>query len=187
MQEEIDLYLDECKEKMQKATDHLEEALTHIRAGKASTKLLDGVMVEYYGSMTPLSQVANLSTPDAKTIAIQPWEKQLISEIEKAIINANLGFNPENNGEMIRINIPTLTGERRVELTKQVKKEGEDAKVSLRSIRRDVIDAFKTMKKEGLSEDLEKDAEAEVQKITDDYAKVVDSLVSEKEKEILTV
>lgn len=187
MQEEIELYLDECKEKMEKATNHLAEALTHIRAGKASTKLLDGVMVEYYGSMTPLAQVSNLSTPDAKTIAIQPWEKGLITEIEKAIINSNLGFNPENNGEMIRINIPALTEERRVSLTKQVKQEGEDAKISIRNIRRDIIDTFKQMKKDGLSEDLEKDAEAEVQKITDEYSKISDSLVAEKEGEIMTV
>lgn len=187
MQEEIDLYLEECEEKMQKAANHLAEALTHIRAGKASTKLLDGVMVEYYGSLTPLAQVSNLSTPDAKTIAIQPWEKPLIPEIEKAIMNSNLGFNPENNGETIRINIPALTGERRVELTKQVKQEGEDAKVSIRSVRRDINDAFKSMKKEGLSEDLEKDAEASVQTITDKYSKKIDQLVADKEEEILTV
>lgn len=187
MQEEIGLYLEECEEKMQKTTSYLAEALTHIRAGKASTKLLDGVMVEYYGALTPLAQVSNLSTPDAKTIAIQPWEKPLISAIEKAIMNANLGFNPENNGETIRINIPALTGERRVALTKQVKQEGEDAKVSLRSIRRDINETFKTMKKEGLSEDLEKDAEASVQKITDTYTKKIEVLVEEKEQEIMTV
>ena len=187
MQEEIDLYLEECEEKMKKATSHLAEALTHIRAGKASTKLLDGVMVEYYGSTTPLSQVSNLSTPDAKTIAIQPWEKQLIPEIEKAIMNANLGFNPDNNGETVRINIPALTGERRVILTKQVRQEGEDSKVSIRSIRRDIIDTFKSMLKEGLSEDAEKDAEASVQVTTDNYTKRIDALVEEKEQEILTV
>lgn len=187
MQEEIDLYLEECEEKMQKTTSHLAEALTHIRAGKASTKLLDGVMVEYYGALTPLAQVSNLSTPDAKTIAIQPWEKPLISAIEKAIMNANLGFNPENNGETVRINIPALTGERRVLLTKQVKQEGEDAKVSLRSIRRDIIDTFKTMQKDGLSEDSEKDAEASVQGITVTYSKKIDALVEAKEQEILTV
>jgi len=187
MQEEIDLYLEECEEKMQKTTSHLAEALTHIRAGKASTKLLDGVMVEYYGSLTPLAQVSNLSTPDAKTIAIQAWEKQLIPEIEKAILNANLGFNPENNGETVRINIPALTGERRIELSKQVKQVGEDAKVSLRSIRREINDGLKALKKDGLSEDLEKDAEGSVQKITDNYAKKIDALVEEKEQEILTV
>ncbi len=187
MQEEIQLYLDDSKERMEKVIHYLEEALTHIRAGKANTKLLDGVMVEYYGALTPLAQVSNLSTPDAKTIAIQPWEKQLIQEIEKAIINSNLGFNPENNGEMIRINIPALTEERRVSLSKQVKQEGEDAKVSIRNIRRDANDAFKKMKKEGLSEDLEKDAEAEVQKLTDDFSKNIDALISEKEQEIMTV
>lgn len=187
MQEEIDLYLEECEERMQKTTQHLEDALTHIRAGKASTKLLDGVMVEYYGTLTPLAQVSNLSTPDAKTIAIQPWEKPLIPDIEKAIMNANLGFNPENNGEIIRINIPPLTGERRVSLTKQVKNEGEEAKIGIRSVRHDIIDTFKTMKKDGLSEDLEKDAEAEVQKITDKYSKKIDELVDEKEQEIMTI
>lgn len=187
MQEEIDLYLEECNEKMQKTIKHLEEALTHIRAGKANTKLLDGVMVDYYGSLTPLSQVSNLSTPDAKTIAIQPWEKQLIPEIEKAILNANLGFNPDNNGEMVRINIPALTEERRRELTKQVKQEGEDAKVTIRNARRDANDAFKAMKKDGLSEDLEKDASGEVQKITDSFSKQIDSLVAAKEEEVMTV
>ena len=187
MQEEIALYLEECEEKMEKSVAHLADALTHIRAGKASTKLLDSVMVDYYGSSTPLAQVSNLSTPDAKTIAIQPWEKGLITEIEKAILNSNLGFNPDNNGETIRINIPALTGERRVVLGKQVKQEGEDAKVSLRSIRRDINEAFKTMKKDGLSEDLEKDAQASVQKFTDIYSKKIDVLVVEKEQEILTV
>lgn len=187
MQEEVNLYLEECQEKMQKAVKHLSEALTHIRAGKANTKLLDGVMVDYYGSLTSLSQVSNLSTPDAKTIAIQPWEKQLIPEIEKAIMNANLGFNPDNNGEVVRINIPALTEERRRELSKQVKQEGEDAKVSLRNVRRDINDSFKSMQKEGLSEDLAKDAEAEVQKLTDNYSKSVDALIVEKEKEIMTV
>lgn len=187
MQEEIQLYLEECDEKMQKATNHLAEALTHIRAGKASTKLLDGVMVEYYGSLTPLSQVSNLSTPDAKTIAIQPWEKPLIGAIEKAIMNANLGFNPENNGETVRINIPALTEERRRDLSKQVKQEGEDSKVVLRSVRRDINEAFKAMKKDGLSEDLEKDAQAEVQKITDTFVKKIDALIAEKEQEIMTV
>jgi len=187
MQEEIQLYLDDCKERMQKALSYLSEALTHIRAGKASTKLLDGVMVEYYGSLTPLAQVSNLSTPDAKTIAIQPWEKQLIPEIEKAIMNANLGFNPENNGEMVRINIPALTEERRVSLVKQVKNEGEEAKVGIRNIRREINDAFKKMKKDGLSEDLEKDAETQVQQLTDQFSKKIDALVSEKEQEIMTV
>lgn len=172
---------------MQKVTAHLSESLTHIRAGKASTKLLDGVMVEYYGSLTPLSQVSNLSTPDAKTIAVQPWEKNLIGEIEKAILNAGLGFNPENNGETIRINIPALTEERRLSLSKQVKQEGEEAKVVIRNVRREFNETFKSMKKAGLSEDLEKDAEAQVQKITNDFSKKIDALVQEKEQEIMTV
>lgn len=187
MQEEIQLYLEECDEKMTKAISHLSDTLTHIRAGKASTKLLDAIMVDYYGAMTPLSQVSNLSTPDAKTIAIQPWEKSLINQIEKAIINSNLGLNPDNNGELIRIHIPPLTEDRRVALTKQVKHEGEECKVVIRNVRREINDAFKAMKKDGLSEDLEKDAQGEVQKLTDVFSKKIDELVQDKEQEILTV
>ncbi len=187
MQEEIQLYLDDSKERMEKAILHLEETLTHIRAGKANTKLLDGIMVNYYGAPTPLAQVSNISTPDAKTIAIQPWEKTLIPEIEKAIINSTLGLNPENNGELVRLRIPAVTEERRAALGKQVKQEGEDAKIVLRNIRRDANEGFKKMKKDGLSEDLEKDAQASVQKIIDVYAAKVDVLVAEKEKEIMTV
>ena len=187
MQEEIQLYLDDSKERMEKTIARLEDTLTHIRAGKANTKLLDGVLVMYYGSPTPLTQVSNVSTPDAKTIAIQPWEKALIPEIEKAIINSNLGLNPDNNGELIRLQIPMLTEERRTALTKQVRQEGEDAKISLRNIRRDANESFKKMKKDGLSEDLEKDAEAAIQKTTDEYSAKVDVLISVKEKEIMTV
>ena len=144
-------------------------------------------MVSYYGSMVPLGQVANISTPDARTIAIQPWEKKLIKDIEKAIINSNLGFNPDNNGEFIRISIPPLTEERRRELTKQVKHEGEDTKIIIRNIRRDTNDALKKLVKLGLAEDLEKDAQDQVQKLTDKFIKNIDELVAIKEKEILTV
>lgn len=187
MQEEVEFVLDHCKEKMGSAIEHLEKELIHIRAGKANPSMLDGVLVEYYGSMTPLQQVSNVSTPDARTIAIQPWEKNLIPEIEKAILNANLGFNPDNNGEIIRINIPVLTEERRKDLVKQAHMEGESAKVSIRGARKEANDSLKKLQKDGLSEDLEKDAEADVQKLTDDFGKKVDSLVEAKEKDIMTI
>ncbi len=187
MQEEVDFVIEHCKERMDAAIKHLEKELTHIRAGKATPSMLDGVQVEYYGAMTPLNQVSNVSTPDARTIAIQPWEKGLIPVIEKSILAANLGFNPDNNGELIRINIPALTEERRRQLVKQVSQEGETAKVSLRTARKDANDSLKKLLKEGLSEDLEKDAEEEVQKMTDEYGKKVDALVEAKEKDIMTI
>lgn len=187
MQEEVDFVLQYCEERMEAAIEHLEKELLHIRAGKASPAMLDGVLVEYYGSMTPLNQVSNVSTPDARTIAIQPWEKGLIPVIEKAILSANLGLNPDNNGEIIRINIPVLTEERRKTLVKQVHQEGETAKVSLRTARKDANDSLKKLQKDGLSEDLEKDAEANVQKLTDDFGEKVDILVKTKEKDIMTI
>lgn len=187
MKEDVEMYMMEAEEKMSNSVAHLELALVQIRAGKANTHILDGVYVDYYGSSTPLSQVSNISTPDAKTIAIQPWEKAIIPLIEKAIIDSNLGLNPDNNGETIRLFIPPLTEERRKDLVKQVKSEGEDAKISIRTSRRDANDHLKKLVKEGLSEDLEKDAEAEVQKLTDMYSKKVDALISAKEKEVLTV
>ena len=187
MQEEVEFVLEHCKEKMGAAIEHLDKELKHIRAGKATPAMLDGVLVEYYGSMTPLAQVSNVSTPDARTIAIQPWEKNLIPVIEKAILAANLGFNPDNNGEIIRINIPALTEERRKELVKQVHQERENGKVSVRLARKEANDSLKNLQKEGLSEDLEKDGEAEVQKLTDIYAKKIDALVEAKEKDIMTI
>ena len=187
MQEEVDFVIEHTEEKMSAAIEHLEKELLHIRAGKASPAMLDGLMVEYYGSLTPLNQVSNVSTPDARTIAIQPWEKALIPIIEKTIMNANLGFNPDNNGELIRINIPVLTEERRKDLVKQVHQEGEHAKISIRGARRDANDSLKKLQKEGLSEDLEKDAEAEVQKMTDKFGEKVDSLAVDKEKDIMTI
>ena len=187
MQEEVDFVLDVCKEKMGAAVKHLEKELIHIRAGKASPAMLDSVHVEYYGSNVPLNQVSNVSTPDPRTIAVQPWEKAMIPVIEKAIMGANLGFNPENNGEIIRINIPVLTEERRRDLVKQAHQEGETAKISLRGVRKEANDGLKKLQKDGLSEDLEKDAEAEVQNMTDDYNKKVDSLVVAKEKDIMTI
>ncbi len=187
MNEEVEMFLMSAEEKMDNAIKHLDESLAHIRAGKANPRLLDGVMVDYYGSATPLKQVSTVSTPDAKTIMIQPWEKTLIPEIEKAILGANLGFNPDNNGESIRIFIPPLTEERRRDLVKHVKQEGETAKVSIRNARRETNDQLKKMVKEGLSEDIEKDAEASVQKMTDEFSKKVEEMIAKKEKEVLTV
>ena len=184
---EVKEYLKNAEESMQLAVDYLEDTLGHIRAGKASVKLIDGIRVDYYGSQTPLTNVANVSVPDARTIAITPWEKPMIKEIEKAIINSDLGITPENNGEVIRLNIPPLTEERRKQLVKQCKAEAENAKVSVRNARRDTIDKLKKEVKNGLSEDVEKDAEADVQKLHDKYIKEIDNVFAEKEKEILKV
>ncbi len=174
-------------ESMQLAVEYLDETLSHIRAGKASPKLLDGIRVEYYGSLAPISNVANISVPDARTIAITPWEKPMFKEIEKAIINSELGVTPENNGEVIRICIPPLTEDRRRQLVKQSKGEAENAKVSVRNARREAVDLIKKEVKAGLSEDSGKDAEAEVQKVHDKYMKRIDEVFAAKEKEILTV
>ena len=187
MQEDIDLIIEVAEEHMQKSLEHLERELSKIRAGKANPKILDGVLVDYYGSQTPLNQVASISTPDPRTIAIQPWEKAMIAPIEKAIMAANLGLNPDNNGETIRINIPPLTEERRKDLVKQVKKEGEEARIGIRSARRHSIEELKKLKNNGLSEDLEKDAEEEVQKLTDKYTKMVNDILAKKEEDIMTV
>ncbi|WP_462319393.1 ribosome recycling factor [Marinilabilia sp.] len=187
MEDEVQILIESSEEKMQKAIEHLDRELGKIRAGKANPKMLDGIMVEYYGSMTPLQQVASVNTPDPRTIAIQPWEKGMIGSIEKAIMNANLGLNPDNNGELVRINVPPLTEERRQSLVKQVKKEGEDARVSIRNARRDANDELKKLKKDGLPEDLEKDAEGQVQKLTDKYVKNVEDMLAKKEKDIMTV
>lgn len=187
MNEEVKMYMDEAKELMQNAIAHLENELSKIRAGKANPKILNDVLVDYYGSPTPLPQVANITVPDPRTIAVQPWEKSMLAPIQKAIMNANLGFNPDNNGEIVRINVPPLTEERRKELVKQSKGVGETAKVSIRNARRDAIDAFKKMVKEGLPEDAAKDAETDVQKITDSYNKKVDDILLQKEKDIMTI
>ena len=187
MTEEIEIILEMAQEKMDKTITHLEHELIKIRAGKANPGMLEGVMVDYYGSMTPLQQVANVNTPDPRTIAIQPWEKAMIQPIEKAIMMANLGFNPENNGEIVRISVPPLTEERRKDLVKQAKKEAEDARISIRNVRRDSNEELKKLKKDGLAEDVEKDAEAEVQKLTDKYSKIVDDHITRKEKDILTI
>lgn len=184
---EVKEYLDNASDAMELAVDYLDETLSHIRAGKASPKLLDAIRVDYYGSKAPISNVANISVPDARTIAITPWEKSMFKEIEKAIINSELGVTPENNGEVIRLSIPPLTEDRRKQLVKQSKAEAENAKVSVRNARREAIDGLKKEIKKGLSEDVEKDAEAQVQKIHDKYMKKIDDLFAAKEKEILTV
>lgn len=180
-------FLTPAEEKMELAVAYLDEALAHIRAGKANPKIIDGIKVEYYGSVVPISQVANVSVPDARTIAITPWEKQMFKEIEKAIINSELGITPENNGEVIRLAIPPLTEERRKQLVKQSKAEAEQAKVSVRNARRDAIDGLKKAVKQGMPEDVEKDAETSVQKLHDKYLKRIDEVFAAKEKEILTV
>ncbi|MCH5181104.1 MAG: ribosome recycling factor [Prevotellaceae bacterium] len=179
--------LAQCEERMEMSVMHLEEELSHIRAGKANVHILDGIRVDSYGTMVPLNNVAALNTPDARTIAIKPWDKSMFKVIEKAIIDSEVGIMPENNGEIIRLGIPPLTEERRRQLTKQCSKEGEEAKVAIRNIRRDGIDTLKKAQKEGLSEDMEKDAEADLQKIHDRMVKKVDALLAEKNKEIMTV
>lgn len=176
-----------AKDKMQKAISHLEEELLGIRAGKANPAMLNNIMVDYYGTATPLPQVASVTSPDARTILIQPWEKSMIAPIEKAIMQANIGFTPQNNGEHVRINVPALTEERRKDLVKQTRAEGEHARISIRNARRDAIEGIKKLQKDGLGEDLAKDFENETQKITDDFNKKVDSILDAKEKEIMTV
>ncbi|OIQ29383.1 MAG: ribosome recycling factor [Bacteroidetes bacterium MedPE-SWsnd-G2] len=184
MNEEIDFIVDTAKEAMINALKHLEKQFSNIRAGKASPAMLGSVMVDYYGSQTPLSQVANVNTPDGRTITVQPWEKSMLHEIEKAIMIANLGFNPMNNGETIIINVPPLTEERRRELGKQAKNEAEDAKIGIRNARKD---ANNEIKKLDISEDLQKNAEFDVQNLTDSHVKKAEDLLAIKDKEIMTV
>ena len=184
---EVKDYLNPAEEKMEMAVAYLDETLSRIRAGKANPKILDGIKVDYYGSAAPISNVANISVPDARTIVITPWEKSMFKEIEKAIINSELGITPENNGEIIRLSIPPLTQERRASLVKQTKGEAENAKISVRNARRDAIDGLKKAVKQGMPEDVEKDAEGSVQKLHDKYLKKIDDLFAAKEKEIMTV
>lgn len=179
--------LGEAQESMDMAVMYLEDALAHIRAGKADVRLLDGIRVDSYGSMVPINNCAAVTTPDARTIAIKPWDKSMFRVIEKAIIDSDLGIMPENNGEVIRINIPPLTEERRKQLVKQCGKEEEQAKVSVRNGRRDIIDKLKKGIKDGLAEDAEKDAEDKLQKLHDRYIKKIEELLAAKEKEIMTV
>jgi ribosome recycling factor len=183
--EEIEMYLDEAKDQMSKALAHVSLELSKIRAGKANPSMLDGIMVSYYGAMTPLNQVASMTTPDARTIFIRPWEKGLIQEIEKSITNANLGLTPQNDGQQIIINIPMLTEERRRQLVKQVSHECEQGKVSIRSIRKETNESLKKIK--GVSEDDVKNGEETVQKLTDESILKVDALLKKKEAEIMTV
>lgn len=179
--------LADCEEKMELSVMHLDETLGHIRAGKANVHILDEVRVNSYGSMVPINNVAAVTTPDARTIAIKPWDKSMFRPIEKAIIDSNVGIMPESNGEVIRLGIPPLTEERRRDLTKQCNAEGENCKVAIRNARRDGIDKLKKAIKDGLSEDLEKDAEGELQKIHDRMVKRVEELLAAKSKEIMTV
>jgi len=181
------MILEEAQDGMDKAISHLNLELGKIRAGRANPSMLDSVKVDYYGSLTPLSQIGNVSTLDSRTLTIQPWEKAMLDEITKAIINANLGLNPQNNGEVILISVPVLTEERRKELVKRAKSEGEHAKVSIRFQRKDANDMIKSLKDEGLSEDQIKDSEAEIQKITDSFTKKVDEFVGLKETDIMKV
>ncbi|MFM7668028.1 MAG: ribosome recycling factor [Bacteroidota bacterium] len=187
MTEDLDLIFDEFKSSNSKTLTHLENELSRIRAGKATPAMLNGVMVEYYGSPTPLQQVANVSTMDARTITVQPWEKNMLNEIAKGIMNANLGLNPQNNGEVLLIAVPPLTEERRRDLVKKAKGEGEHAKVGIRNHRKDAMDMIKDLKNEGLSEDMVKDAEEEIQQITNGFIKKIDDLLELKEKDIMTV
>ena len=179
--------LNDATVRMQKAVEFLEESLANIRAGKASVNVLNGVFVDYYGSQTPVSGVASVTVPDAKTILIQPWDKNMIRPIEKAIIDSNIGLTPSNNGESIRLSMPPLTEERRKELVKQSKAEAENARVSLRNARRDAVEAFKKAVKEGMPEDEGKDGENQAQKLLEKFNKAIDSAFEKKEKEIMTV
>jgi ribosome recycling factor len=187
MNEEIELIMEEVRDRMVKALEHLEHELARLRAGRSSPALLDGISVDYYGVNSPLSQVSNINTPDPKSILIQPWEKNMLGIIEKAIMAANIGLTPVNNGEVIRINVPPLTEERRHQLVKQVRTEGETAKISIRNSRKWANDELKSLLKEGLPEDLEKDAVEKVQEMTHDFTTRVDKVMATKEKDIMTV
>ena len=184
MNEEIEFIIDTAKEQMANALVHLEKELRHIRAGKATPAMLSGVMVDYYGSSTPLSQVANVNSIDAHTLTVQPWEKSLLQEVERGIMYANLGLNPMNNGDLIMINVPPLTEERRMQLAKQAKSEAENDKVSIRNARKD---ANNEIKKADVSDDMKKNAEATIQDLTDKYTKDIDEMYAKKEVEIMKV
>ncbi len=184
MEEEIKFILDSTQEAMSNALVHLEKKLVNIRAGKASPAMVAGVMVDYYGSPTPLGQVANVSTPDGMTISIQPWEKGLIPEIEKGIHTANIGFNPMNNGESVIINVPPLTEERRIELTKQAKHEAEESKIGVRNDRKNANNDIKDL---DVSDDMKKNLEIDIQNMTDTHISRIEEIMTNKEKEIMTV
>jgi ribosome recycling factor len=183
--EELQMILDMTAENMQRSIEHLEKELLKVRAGRANPAMLEGVRIDYYGASTPLSQVANVNTPDARTLTVQPWEKGLIADIEKAILTANLGLNPQNNGEMVIINIPALTEERRKDLVKKARHEAEEARISIRNSRKEANDDIKKI--DELNEDLKKDGEEQVQALTDKHIKKVDTVLENKEKDIMTV
>jgi ribosome recycling factor len=187
MSDELQLIVEDAEDSMRKAITHLEAELVKIRAGKASPAMLDGISVEYYGAPTPIAQVANISVLDARTISIQPWEKNMLSQIERSIMQANIGITPQNDGNQIRLFMPPLTEERRKELFKKASGEGEQSKVAIRNIRRDAIEQVKKLQKDGLSEDAAKDGEASIQQITDKYITLVDKHLSAKEKEMMAV
>ncbi len=186
-QEEIDMIMEEAQEMMDKSIDHLSKELLQVRTGKASPAMLRGIMVPYYGNPTPLNQVANVTTSDSRTLVIKPWEGNMIPAIEKAIMEANIGITPQNDGEVVRLNIPMLTEERRKELVKRAKSLGEDSKVGVRSARRDAMDMLKQAVKDGYPEDMGKKREKEVQDMTDSHVKKIDDMISAKEKDIMTV
>src|SRR3954468_24528591 len=187
MSEELEMILDDTKDQMTKAVSHLESELVKIRAGKANPQMLDGIMVDYYGSATPINQVGNISVMDARTLSIQPWEKNMLQPIERAIIASNIGINPQNDGNLIRLFLPPLTEERRRELVKRSNGEGENSKVTIRNIRRDAVEGIKKLQKNGLSEDEAKDAEKDVQELTDKHIALIDKHLATKEKEIMAV
>ncbi|GAB3541007.1 ribosome recycling factor [Pontibacter brevis] len=187
MTEEIQFYLSEAEESMDKAVQHTGSELTKIRAGKASPAMVEDLRVDYYGAPTPISQVANVTAPDARTLLIKPWEKNMLGEINKAIKNSDLNLNPQQEADAIRLNIPALTEERRRELVKQAKNETENGKISVRNIRKDVNDSLRKLQKEGTSEDAVRDAEGRVQKLTDAHIVQLDELLSKKEAEIMTI
>jgi ribosome recycling factor len=187
MSEDLSLIMDDAEEHMKKAIQHLEIELVKIRAGRANPNMLDGIVVDYYGSPTPIGQVGNISVIDARTITIQPWEKNMLQPIERAIINSNIGLAPQNDGIIIRLFLPPLTEERRKELVKRVNAEGEHTKVAIRNIRRDAIESIKKLQKDGLSEDAAKDAEKDIQVLTDKFSLQIDKHLEAKDKEIMAV
>jgi ribosome recycling factor len=187
MLEECELVYDDVREKMESSIEHLEKEFQNIRAGKASPDMLKGVMVDFYGAMTPINQTANITSPDARQIIVQPWDKSQIHAIEKAIMSANLGFNPKNEGEVLRITVPVVTEERRRDLVKLAKKEAEDAKIAIRNSRRSGNDEAKSLEKEGVSEDDVKRLQEDIQKLTDKFIEKVDKLLDAKDKDIMTI
>lgn len=187
MNEEAQMCIDEAREGMENALAHLDKEFQKIRAGKASPKMLEGIKINYYGAMTPIEQTANINTPDPRQIIVQPWDKSILGDLEKAILNANLGFNPKNEGEVLRILVPPLTEERRLELVKKAKAESENTKISIRNTRRSANELAKSLEKEGLPEDESKKLQDKIQELTDDYIKKVDEMVEAKEKDVMTV